>query len=136
MLAGLAILMGLGFWQLDRKTWKENLIATIEARVTQAPADLPPRENWSELTAGSDEFRRVTFPAEFLADQEALVYSAGSALRPDVKGPGYWVFAPARLSGGSIVVVNRGFVPADRRDAASRAQGAPRGSTDIVGVMR
>jgi len=136
MVAGLAILIGLGIWQLDRKTWKENLIATINARVTQAPADLPPRENWSWLTDASDEYRRVTFPSEFLADQEALVYTAGSALRPDVKGPGYWVFAPARLAGGSIVVVNRGFVPSDRKDAASRAQGVPQRSIDIVGVMR
>ena len=45
-------------------------------------------------------------------------------LRRDVTGPGYWVFAPARLAGGSIVVVNRGFVPDDRKDPATRAQGA------------
>ena len=66
----------------------------------------------------ADEYTRVTFPAEFLAGQEALVYTAGSAFRPDVQGPGYWVFAPARLAGGSIVVVNRGFVPLERKDAA------------------
>ena len=63
--------------------------------------------------------RRVAFPAEFLPGQEALVYSAGSAFRPDVKGPGYWVFAPARLAGGSIVIVNRGFVPLERKDPAT-----------------
>ena len=28
-LAGVAILIGLGIWQLDRKVWKENLIATL-----------------------------------------------------------------------------------------------------------
>ncbi len=136
MVAGVAILIGLGVWQLDRKTWKENLIATINARVTQAPENLPPRESWSWVTAAADEYRRVTFPAEFLKDQEALVYTAGSALRPDVTGAGYWVFAPARLTGGSIVVVNRGFVPFDRKDAASHAQGLPQGSIDIVGVLR
>ena len=70
-----------------------------------------------------EEFRRVAFPAEFLDGEEALVYTAGSPLRPDVKGPGYWVFAPARLAGGSIILVNRGFVPADRgtRRCARRA---------------
>ena len=53
-----------------------------------------------------------------------------------MQGPGYWVFAPARLAGGSIVLVDRGFVPPERKDPASRAQGAPHGTVDVVGVMR
>jgi surfeit locus 1 family protein len=133
-LAGIAVLVGLGIWQLDRKVWKENLIATITARLSQTPRDLPPRADWPKLSAGEDEYRRVTFPAEFLPGQEALLYSAGSAFRPDVQSPGYWVFAPARLAGGSIVIVDRGFIPTDRKDAASHA--APPGTIDIVGVMR
>ena len=102
-LAGVAILIGLGIWQLDRKVWKENLIATLNARLARAPEALPPRESWPQLKPEADEYARVKFPAEFLAGQEALVYTAGSAFRPDVQGPGYWVFAPARLAGGSIV---------------------------------
>jgi surfeit locus 1 family protein len=133
---GIAMLSGLGIWQLERKVWKENLIATVTARLQRAPEDLPAPAGWARLTAAVDEYRHVTFPAEFLAGQEALVYTAGSAFRPDLQGPGYWVFAPARLAGGSIVLVDRGFVPADRKDPASRAQGAPHGTVDIVGVMR
>jgi surfeit locus 1 family protein len=135
-IVGVTILIGLGIWQLDRKTWKENLIATLTTRLAVAPQDLPPRASWPQLKQDENEFRRVTFPAEFLEGQEALVYSAGAALRPDVKAPGYWVFAPAQLAGGSIVIVNRGYVPLDRKDQASRAQGQPRGIVDIVGVMR
>jgi surfeit locus 1 family protein len=132
----LAILIGLGIWQLERREWKHNLIAALDTRLARAPQDLPPRSEWPRLDAARDEFARVAFPAEFLPGQEALVYSAGSALRPDVKGPGYWVFAPARLTGGSIVLVNRGFVPLDRKAADTRPQGAPTGVVDIVGVMR
>lgn len=135
-IVGLAFLIGLGIWQLDRKVWKENLIAALTARLERAPEDLPPRETWASLNPASEEFRRVGFPAEFLPGQEALVYSAGSAFRPDVKGPGYFVFAPARLAGGSIVVVDRGFVPIDHKDPATRTQGAGRGSVDIVGILR
>jgi surfeit locus 1 family protein len=135
-IVGIAILIGLGVWQLDRKVWKENLIAAMTARLARAPEDLPPRENWSRLIAQREEFSRVGFPAAFLPGQEALVYSAGSAFRSDVKGPGYWVFAPARLAGGSIVIVNRGFVPLDRKDPATRAQGEVHGSIDIVGIVR
>jgi surfeit locus 1 family protein len=133
---GIAILLGLGVWQLDRKVWKEKLIATLHTRLAGASEDLPPRARWAGLSQEQYEFRIVSFPAEFIAGQEALVYTAGSPLRPDAKGPGYWVFAPARLAGGSIVVINRGFVPVDRKDPASRAQGAPLGSVDVVGYVR
>ncbi len=133
---GVAILIGLGIWQLDRKTWKENLIATVTERVSRAPQDLPPRAGWPQLAQAGNEYARVAFPAEFLEGEEALVYTAGSSLRPDAKGQGYWVFAPARLSGGSIVVINRGFVPAERKNAAARAEGTPHGSVDIIGYMR
>ena len=135
-LIGIAILCGLGVWQLERKVWKENLIATLTARLTRAPEPLPPPAQWPRLTQAADEYSRVSFTAEFLAGQEALVYTAGSAFRPDVQGPGYWVLAPAKLAGGDIVLVDRGFVPAERKDTASRAQGTPQGTVDIVGVMR
>ena len=134
-IVGIAILIGLGVWQLDRKTWKENLIAAMTERLARAPADLPPRDRWAGLDRQREEFARVGFPAEFLPGQEALVFSAGSAFRPDVKGPGYFVFAPARLAGGSIVIVNRGFVPLDRNDPATRIDRA-NGSVDIVGIVR
>jgi len=133
---GVAILIGLGIWQLDRRVWKHHLIDTLNTRLSRAPTNLPPRENWPRLTASKYEYTRVRFPAVFLDGQEALVYTAGSALRTDVKGPGYWVFAPARLDGGSLVVVNRGFVPLDRKNPATRVRGLPHGSVDIIGVMR
>lgn len=131
--AGIAILVGLGIWQLDRKVWKENLLASLEARLARAPEPLPPREAWPRLVPEGAQFNRVTFPAEFIAGEQALVYTAGSALRPDIQGAGYWVFAPARLAGGSIVVINRGFLPLERKDAAAPA---PQGSIDLVGVLR
>ena len=135
-IVGIAILAGLGLWQLDRKVWKENLIAAMTERLAREPADLPARDRWAHLLQGREEFARVGFPAEFLPGQEALVYSAGSALRPDVQGPGYFVFAPARLAGGSIVLVNRGFVPAELKSPAARAVGEPHGPTTVTGLLR
>ncbi len=135
-IVGVIILIGLGIWQLDRKQWKELLIETTTARLSRAPENLPPRDSWARLLPDGNEYRRVTFPAEFLPGEEALVYTPGSAFRPDVSGAGYWVFAPAQLSGGSIVVVNRGFVPLDRKDPATRTEGTPHGIVDVVGVMR
>lgn len=133
---GLAVLIGLGTWQLQRLAWKQGLIASIESRIDAPPVALPTPEHWRELRAERDEFRHVTFAGEFLNDRETLVYTSGSALRSDVTGPGYWVFTPARIGGGDIVMVNRGFVPEQNRDPASRAAGQIAGVTDVEGVLR
>ena len=135
-LLGLAVLLGLGTWQVERKAWKEALIATIAQRLAAAPVPLPGRAQWARLDAASDEFRRVVFTATFLNDQEALVYTTGSSLRSDVTGVGYWVFAPARLADGALVMVDRGFVPEGRRDQKTRADGQVAGPTEVVGVLR
>src|SRR5262249_27417638 len=120
---GLALLIGLGVWQLERKAWKEALIDAIARRMNTAPAPLPPPERWASLDAAHDEFTRVTFHAVFENDREALVFAAASAFRPDISGIGYWVFTPARLADGARVVVNRGFVPEANKDPAARAAG-------------
>jgi surfeit locus 1 family protein len=130
-----AILVGLGTWQHQRLAWKEGLIAALEARLADAPAPLPPPAAWAGMTT-SEEYRRVTAEVTFLHDKEALVYTPGSSLRPDVSGPGYWVFTPARLGGGGIVMVDRGFVPEARRDAATRAAGEVGGTLTITGSLR
>jgi surfeit locus 1 family protein len=131
-----AALLGLGTWQLDRKAWKEGLIETLNQRLAAASSELPPPARWPDLVQAEDEYRRVQFAGELLPDEEALVFTNGSAFRPDVAGPGYWVFAPARLSGGGLVVVDRGFVPQGRQDKATRAAGEVAGRIDMVGVMR
>jgi surfeit locus 1 family protein len=133
-LAAFIVLVGLGTWQLERKAWKEGLIATLDQRLAAEPAPLPPSEQWAALTADADEFRRVVIFATFEPKDEALVYTTGSAFRPDVSGPGYWVFAPAKLPNGATVVLNRGFVPEGQQGAATHAPLA--GRVPLVGVMR
>jgi surfeit locus 1 family protein len=102
-LAAFVTFVGLGTWQIQRKAWKEALIATLEQRLSAAPVDLPPREQWGRFDPAEDEFRHVKFSAAFVPGAEALVYAGSSALRGDVSGPGYWVLAPARLPAGGIV---------------------------------
>jgi surfeit locus 1 family protein len=136
VVSALAVLVSLGTWQVERKAWKEGLIDTITRRLSAAPAALPAPETWPRLIADETEYRRVAFSAEFLNDAEALVYTSGSAFRSDVSGPGYWVFTPARLADGTVVVVNRGFVPEARRDPATRAPGQVSGMVNVVGVTR
>ena len=134
--AGFLVLVGLGTWQIERKFWKEALIATLAERVTAAPAALPGREQWAQLSPTNDEFRRVRFRAEFIHTEEAFVYTIGSALRTDISGPGYWIFTPARLTDGSVVIVNRGYVPQDKLDTHTRGEGQVLDAVEIVGAMR
>jgi surfeit locus 1 family protein len=129
-----AVLIGLGTWQVERKAWKEALIATVSERFAAPPVALPLPAEWARLDPATDEYRRVRFVGELVNDKEALVFTTGSSLRGDA-GPGYWVFTPAGVA-GRIVMVNRGFVPEDRKDAATRAQGQVAGPVEIVGVMR
>jgi surfeit locus 1 family protein len=93
-------------------------------------------KDWAELDRGRDEYRRVKFTASFDNAREALVFAAATAFRPDVTSPGYWVFTPARLADGSVVVVNRGFVPDARRDPKSRPQGQSAETLEITGALR
>src|SRR5262249_12317803 len=92
VLASLAFLLfvGLGVWQIERKAWKEALIATLDQRVSARPIDLLRRTQWATLDPAKDEFRRVTFRAEFLQGKEGRVYTSGTELRPDIKEPGYF----------------------------------------------
>ncbi len=135
-LVAIVTFVGLGTWQMQRKAWKEGLIESLEQRLSAPPVDLPSRERWAKLDPAKDEFRHVKFSAAFVSTAEALVYTSGSALRRDVSGPGYWVFAPAQLTTGGIVVINRGFVPEGRQDPATRAVATVAGTADFVGVMR
>jgi surfeit locus 1 family protein len=136
--AAFAVLVALGLWQIERKAWKEALIATIAERLSAPPVALPQRADWPRLDAEAAEFLRVTATAEFENDKEGLVYTAGSTLREATGGPGYWVFTPARPAGGDggHVMVNRGFVPEGRQNPATRADGEIAGPINFIGVLR
>jgi cytochrome oxidase assembly protein ShyY1 len=135
-LAAFFVLIGLGTWQIERKAWKEELIVMLDQRLTAAPAALPLRDQWPSLDPVQDEFRRVSLQVQFLNDGEGRVYTSGSGLREDIKGPGYFAFTPARLPDGSVVVINRGYVSNPFPNASLRPIGMSESAVDIIGVMR
>jgi surfeit locus 1 family protein len=107
----LALFIGLGVWQLQRRIEKHALIAALTERLAAPPESLPPPSQWRALTPAGDEFRRVRLTATYEGLPDAMVYSSGSAIRADISGPGTWAFLPARLPTGETVVINAGFVP-------------------------
>ncbi|SDH95028.1 SURF1 family protein [Variovorax sp. OV700] len=120
----------LGTWQVERRAWKLDLIARVEQRVHAAPADAPGRERWPQVNAADDEYRRVRLAGTFLHDKETLV-QASTRL-----GAGFWVLTPLRAADGSIVLVNRGFVPPDAQGRSARAATEPQGETTVTGLLR
>lgn len=113
-----ALCVGLGVWQLQRRAEKHALIAALTERLAAPSAALPQPPQWSALTPEHDEFRRVHFSATYDSRSDAMVYSSGSSVREDVSGPGTWAFLPAQLPTGETVVINTGFVPNTMQDRA------------------
>jgi cytochrome oxidase assembly protein ShyY1 len=116
----LAVFVGLGLWQLQRRVEKHALIEALTERLAAAPVSLPEPSQWSTLTPAVDEFRRVRFSAVYEPAPDAMVYSSGSAVREDISGPGVWAFMPARLPGGETVVINAGFVQNTMQDRSQQ----------------
>jgi len=129
-LAAFAVLAALGQWQLSRKVWKETLVDAMTQRLAAAPQELPPPAEWNTLTPGNAEFRRVKLTGEYLPVRDTYAYVAGSALRNDIKEPGYFVFRPMKLANGRIVAINRGYVPLEYMEQT------PAGPAEVVGYIR
>ena len=124
------LLAGLGVWQLERRAWKLELIRQVESRATAAPVVAPGPEAWPALNAADDAYRRVVVSGRFLNDRETLVQAVTE------RGAGFWVLTPMATDWGFTVLVNRGFVPADRRDPATRTEGQIEGDTALAGLLR
>jgi surfeit locus 1 family protein len=135
-LIALAILLALGTWQLQRKTWKEDLIETLTRRLGAPPIDLPPPSQWASLRQDKDEFTRVKLRAEYLQDKDAVVWATGSGLRDDVNGPGIFVFTPAVVTPGATVVINRGYIADQKPTGATKRPPAVAGPVEITGILR
>ena len=140
-LPALVVLLGLGAWQLQRLAWKTDLIAYREAQLAAPPMALPTDLGDAGETLAALDYRRVTVTGAFLHDRE--IYLAASR-RGRV---GFAIITPLRRTGGpgsaggsaeasATVLVNRGWVPADARDPARRAEGLVAGEVTVEGIVR
>jgi surfeit locus 1 family protein len=122
--------MGLGVWQLYRLQWKLDLIARVDARI-HAPAAAPPAPGaWTHFDGAAEAYRHVRIRGTFENGKETLVQAVTES------GPGFWVMTPLRTDAGYDVLVNRGFAPQDKADAAARRAGQPKGETTVTGLLR
>ena len=118
------VLVGLGTWQLHRLAWKEGLIKERQTKMA-----LPPLVISSPLTSKPLQFRRVEISGKFLNKKTILI-----GPRSYRGAPGWHVVTPLELSSGSIVLVNRGWVPGLSKGVALKRIMPEFGDTRLVGI--
>lgn len=119
----------LGTWQIYRLQWKLDLIARVEQRVHATAIAAPDQHLWSGVNAANDEYRHVQVSGQLLSEQTSYVQAS------TVLGSGYWVITPLRQTDGSVVLLNRGFVPTlNKMKAATQQERSP--IVSITGLLR
>ena len=123
----------LGYWQWERLEWKENLIRTREQGLQAEPTELDFEHN---------DYDPVTFPRE-LAWKPVSVTGTWLHHKEILVGPrvleskgGVHVITPLELPNGDRILVNRGFVPSDKKDRNLRKEGLPKGLVEVKGTLR
>ncbi|HEX7387524.1 MAG TPA: SURF1 family protein [Castellaniella sp.] len=121
----------LGNWQLRRLTWKLKLIHDVSTRV-HAPPEAPPGPSmWPMVREGHLQYLHVRLNGHFMAGTPTLVHGTS----PD--GYGYWLMAPFQTEDGFIVLINRGYVPANWGLPSARGLLASPGNVrTITGLLR
>ena len=129
-IGALMVLVGLGLWQLERRDEKHALLAEISHRM------IAPAESVEALFINEDRatFRHATAEGIFENEHESYVWAPQS----DDNGTrlGYKVITPLRLTAGALVMVDRGWVPQEKRDPASRIKGQIETTVTIRGLLR
>ena len=123
----LGVLIALGTWQVERMQWKRGLLAERAQRLSAPPLNLPS----VFPIPGALEFRRVQAQGRFLHERELYLGN-----RPRNSQAGYHVITPLLRADGSAVLVDRGWVPLDRKLPQSRAAGQLDGQIVVQGIAR
>lgn len=115
-IAGIAVFVTLGVWQLERRAWKLDLIARTERNLA-APATSPP-----PVADKRNEYRRIVAEGRWVTGRDVRVQAVTEL------GGGFWVLTPLATRQG-VLLVNRGFVP-------PRTPVPPPGDTRVIGLLR
>ncbi len=126
-LPGVLILFGLAGWQLSRHVEREAENDFRAGRLALAATDI----DAAMADPDAHRFRRVTAEGILAHDKELYVYAR--SLRGN---EGFYVVTPLLREGKPAVLVNRGWVRKELRDAALRAEGQIAGVQRIEGVLR
>jgi surfeit locus 1 family protein len=123
----LIALIGLGVWQVQRLAEKNVINAYRAERAAEAPVDLP--ANPIDLSAF--DFRRVRAEGRF--DHAHELYMYGRSQRGN---DGYYIITPLIRDAAPPVLVNRGWVPSDKKAPSAREAGEVQGTATVIAFLR
>ncbi len=129
VLVALALLLALGTWQVERLTWKENLLAELNQRLKSPPIPLAEMEALNGKGENVD-YRpmQVTGRFDHARERHFLATWNGES--------GFYVYTPLALPDGRSLLVNRGFVPYQMKTPEKRLAGQVEGDVTITGLAR
>ncbi len=127
-IGGFGLNVTMGTWQVQRLYWKEAMIAQVEEANAQAPLTaLPPDDaDWHAL-----QFHKVNLHGAWVGNTEfhlAPRYFKGTL--------GYNIITPLKLADGRLVLINRGWVPSEKKLIETRPETKVRGVTTVEGLIR
>jgi surfeit locus 1 family protein len=124
----LAVLLGLGFWQLDRLEWKQAIIDQRTGRLALPPIDIGnvPISGWSNI-----EHRRIKIRGKFLHDREILLLN-----KVRNGQTGFELITPMILNPDVEVLVNRGWIPLAWSGTSELLRRRPTGVVERIGLLR
>jgi surfeit locus 1 family protein len=102
-IGGVAILMSLGIWQVQRLAWKEGILADIEARIAAPAEALPDAPIPSRIATCPWKSRSASLAADYV---RVLVSQRG-------QGAQYRVISALSTPGGRRILVDRGVMPTE-----------------------
>ncbi len=129
VLLALAILLALGTWQVERLNWKEGLLADIADRRSADPVPLAQVEQ-DAVSGETVEYRRVSLSGTFDHARERHFFATFEGRT------GFYVYTPLVLADGRAILVNRGFVPYEMKEPATRRAGEVAGEQSVTGYAR
>ena len=121
------ILLLLGSWQIQRLSWKSDLISNYNINFGKNPISV------EELFQNNEEnkYRRVTIKGKYNHENEIQII--GKTYEGNA---GYHIVTPFLLKNDDILYVNRGWVPKKYVDRDKRKFTLFKGDTNIIGLVR
>ncbi|KAI9292290.1 hypothetical protein K502DRAFT_284867, partial [Neoconidiobolus thromboides FSU 785] len=109
-----ALTLYLGWWQVQRLKWKENLINLIHER-SEAPPILLNDMILTDYDIEDAEFYNALAKGHFVHDKEILL-----GPRTFDNKLGYYLITPFKLDNGQVILVKRGWISREMKDPSQR----------------
>lgn len=122
------LLVNLGFWQIRRLHWRKANNAVILAQEKLPPVSL---DTLVGRPLDAIQYRRITATGVFDTEKEVILFG-----RPSTYGEqGNHLLTPFTTTGGTSLIVDRGWVPLSSAPGPNPQSAPPAGTVTVTGVL-